>query len=282
MTSETTIPSCSFVYLPGAAGGEADLTILSASLENTVRFVNIDYLGWQHYVSEGFSPRGLIAELAAQISTKVPQDPIFIAGASLGGHFGYAAALHLQGMGREIAGFCAIDTFMIHSSGPSEGWQSRALAEGLEVLRKGRLGKFTRFVRSRFWRSMFRLANYRLSSRLRRSANSGRLPWVLAFDPIAEEELSMRLLLREVAPWIPSLDREPVALMAPAILIRTPHTARDDATWRLRCPNIGIYEISGRHHSLFEPENIGSLRDAFVTATREWCQRPPAATGSPS
>jgi hypothetical protein len=31
-----------------------------------------------------------------------------------------------------------------------------------------------------------------------------------------------------------------------------------------------IFEIAGQHHTLFEPENIGSLREAFVTATRGW------------
>jgi thioesterase domain-containing protein len=266
---------CLFVYLPGAGAGEADLTMLRGSLGNTFQFEMVDYPGWRRYVDPGFSAKLLVAELAEQISAKVPQDPILIAGASLGGHFAYAAALQLQRMGREIGGLCAIDTFMIASSGPSEGWQSRALDQLLDILRKGRLGKFTRFARSRFWRAVFRLAGGRLTNLVRASAPSGRLPWPLAMDPIAEEELSMRLLLRAVAPWVASLDRDPVALNAPAILLRTPSTAGDDAAWRYRCPNMKIVEIPGQHLALYEPENIGSLRDAFITATREWCQPRP-------
>jgi thioesterase domain-containing protein len=80
----------------------------------------------------------------------------------------------------------------------------------------------------------------------------------------------MRLLVRETAPWIGSLDREPVALRAPAVLLRTRLTAGDDAAWRRRCPNIEIFEIAGQHHTLFEPENIGALREAFVAATPGW------------
>jgi hypothetical protein len=95
---------------------------------------------------------------------------------------------------------------------------------------------------------------------------------LLAIDPIAEEELSLRLLLRAVAPWAASLDREPAALHAPAILLRTPATAGDDAAWVRRCPEMKIYEIRGQHLTLFEPENIGSLRDAFVLGTSNWCK----------
>jgi thioesterase domain-containing protein len=264
--------SCLFVYLPGAGGGEADLSVFRKSLGAAFQFEIVDYPGWKRYIDENFSADDLAAELAAQISAKVPEGPVLISGASLGGHFGYAAALRLKAAGREVAGFCAIDTFMIDSSGPSEGWQTRALAYALDLLRGGHFIKFTRFLRSRFWRALFRLAGGRLERFLRRSAPSGRLPWFLAIDPIAEEELSMRLLLREVAPWVASLDRDPVALDTPSVLLRTPLTAGDDEAWRRRCPNIDIREIPGQHNTLWEPENIGSLRDAFIAATRDWCR----------
>ncbi|MGD0797005.1 MAG: alpha/beta fold hydrolase [Acidobacteriaceae bacterium] len=265
--------SCSFVFLPGAGGGEADLTVFRNRLGSAFHFEIVDYPGWQRYIDDSFSAEVLVAEIAEQISARVPQGPILLSGASLGGHFGYAAALRLQAMGREIAGFCAIDTFMIDSSGPSEGWQTRALAYGLELLRKGQFGKFTRFMRSRFWRALFRLASSRLTNLVRKSAPSGRLPIPLAVDPIAEEELSMRLLLRAVAPWVSSLDREPAALNVPVVLLRTPSTAGDDAAWRRRCPNIRIVEIPGQHLTLFAAENIGTLCDAFIAATSEWCRK---------
>jgi thioesterase domain-containing protein len=262
---------CCFVYLPGAGGGEADLSVLRASLGDAYRFETVDYPGWQSYICDGFSTGMLIEQLATQMAARVPQGPILIASASLGGHFAYAASLQLQQMGREIAGFLAIDAFMIDSSGPTVGWQSRAMDMGLDLVRKGDLGNLVRFVRSRFWRAMFRLSGGRLRDLLRQSAPSDRLPFPLSIDPIAEGELSMRLLLRAVAPWAPSLDRDPAPLHAPATLLRTPATASDDAAWLRRCPEMKIYEIPGQHLTLFEPENIGSLRDAFIRATSDWC-----------
>jgi thioesterase domain-containing protein len=258
------------IFLSGAGGGAPDLDAFREGVDDKTRFEVIGYPGWRRYVADGFSAEVLIADLATQIVTKVPRGPIRIVGLSIGGHFGYAIGLHLQAMGREIAGLCAIDSFMIASAEPSAGWKGRALEQGFELLRKRRIGELTRFLRSKFWRALLRLAGSRLPGLLQGFSSSSRPPSISAFDPMFEEELSMRLLVREVAPWIGSLDREPVALKAPAILLRTRLTVGDDAAWRRRCPSMEIFEIAGQHHTLFDPENIGSLREAFVTATREW------------
>ena len=258
------------IVLPGAGGRAPDAATFRAGLDDVTRFETISYPGWRHYAASGFSGEALIADLATQIAARVPHGPIRIVGISIGGHFGYAAALHLQAIGREIAGFCAIDTFMISSSEPSAGWMGRSLERSLDLLRQRRIGEFTRFVRSLAWRAPLRLARGRLPSLLRGVASFGRLPSALAFDPILEEEVSMRLLIRGTAPWLASLDREPVAMKSPTILLRTRFAAHDDAAWHRRCPNMEIYEIPGQHETLFDPENIGSLREAFVNATRDW------------
>ena len=258
------------IFLSGAGGGAPDLEVFRDGVDDTTRFEVIGYPGWRRYVADGFSAEVLIADLAAQIVTKVPRGPIRIVGLSIGGHFGYAIGLHLQAMGREIAGLCAIDSFMIVSSAPSAGWKGRALEQGFELLRERRIGEFVRFLRSKFWRALVRLAGGRLPGLMQKFSSSSRLPSASAFDPVFEEELSMRLLVRETAPWIGSLDREPVTLRASTILLRTGLTASDDEAWKRRCPNIAIFEIPGQHHTLFEPDNAGSLRKAFITATRSW------------
>jgi thioesterase domain-containing protein len=263
--------SSPIIFLSGAGGGAPDLDVFREGADDVTRFEVIGYPGWRHFVADGFSAEVLIADLVAQIVTRVPRGPIRIVGFSIGGHFGYAAALRLQEMGREIAGFCAIDTFMMVSLDLSEGWKSRTLAEGFELLRGWRFREFTSFVRSRFWRGLFRLAGGRLSSLLQRFS-SGRRPSVPAFDPIFERELRVRLLIQAAAPWIASLDREPVELKAPAVLLRTGPTASDDPAWRRRCPNLEIFEVPGQHNTLFEAENINSLREAFLTGTRSWCR----------
>jgi len=258
------------VVLPGAGGGSAELAAFGAAPAEASSFQTIDYPGWRRYIANDFTPDVLLSELTTRIASEVPHGSIRIVGNSIGGHFGYAAALRLQAMGREVSGFCAIDTFMISSSGPSEGWKGRALTQALELLREGRLGQFFRFARSKFWRALLRLAGNRLPSLLTRLGSTERLPFIWALDPVFEEELSMRLLIRKTAPYIASLDHQPAPLRVPSVLIRTLLTAGDDPAWRRRCPNIKIFEIPGAHHSLFEPKNIGSLRDAFLAATSEW------------
>jgi thioesterase domain-containing protein len=258
------------IFLSGAGGGAPDLDVFRTGAEGAPRFEVIRYPRLESFLADGFSAEVLIADLVTEIATRVPREPIRIVGLSIGGHFGYAAALRLQAMGREITGFCAIDTFMIASSKPSAGWKGRALAQAFALLRERRFGEFTRLVRSKFWRALVRLAGSRLTGLLQGFYSTGWLPSVSAFDPVFDEELRVRLLIQAVAPWVASLDRDPVALKAPAILLRTRRTANDDAAWRRRCPNIEIFEIPGQHHTLFEAENIGSLRAAFITGTGGW------------
>jgi thioesterase domain-containing protein len=256
------------ILLPGAKGGTP--AVFTAGLGDATKFKTICYPGWQRYVANDFSAELLIADLVSQIARRVPQGPIYIIGFSIGGHFGYAAALRLQAEGREIAGFCAIDTFMIASSDASVGWKSRALARGLELLRERRVDELFTFVQSLFWRALLRLGGDRLPRLLRIFAASREFPAIFPRIRIFEEELSMRLLIREVAPWIGALDVKPIALLAPAILLRTRENASDDSAWRRRCPSIEIVEIPGKHDTFFEPGNINALRESFIRATRGW------------
>jgi thioesterase domain-containing protein len=262
--------SAPVIFLSGAGGGAPDFSVFRDVDEDMPRFEPIVYPGWKRYVADGFSADVLIEDLVQLISAKVPSGPIRIVGLSIGGHFGYAVALRLQEMGREIGGFCAIDAFMIASSKPSARWKGRALAQVVELVRRRRFGEFIRFLRSRFWRALARLAGGRLPGLLSRLVSSSRSQALSALDPIFEEELSMRLLIETAAPWIASLDQKPIALRTPAILLRTTLTESDDAVWRSRCPNIKILEIPGQHHNLFDSENVGSLRKAFVAATYDW------------
>jgi thioesterase domain-containing protein len=263
-------PDCPVIFLPGAGGGAPDLSAFRAGPDDATRFESISYPGWQRYITNGFSAEILIADLAQQIATKVPQGPICIVGMSIGGHFGYAVALYLQARGREIAGFCAIDSEMFTSSAPSAGWISRALGEGLELLRKRRFAELNRFVRSKIWRALLRSTGGGLPNLLRKLSSFGRSPSGTAIDPLFEEELSMRLLIREAAPWVASIDRDPIALKVPSVLLRRCEATRFDPAWRRRCPNIEILEVPGQHHTLFEPENFGALHEAFISATRHW------------
>jgi thioesterase domain-containing protein len=267
-------------FLPGAGGGRPDWSndaaflALGASFkgreEDSIRFERIQYPDWRRWVDGGFSVEVIISELVEEIVAKAPDGRVWIVGFSIGGHFGYASALRLQAIGREIAGFCAIDTFMISSSEPKPGWKKRHLEEALRLLHNGRFHELALFLRKRFWRAQLRLLLATAPALLRILARSDRAPALAALDPVLEHELNMRVLMRGVAPWIGSLDRDPVAINAPVALLRTRKTAGDDSAWRRRCPNIEIIEIDGDHSTLLDPENAGSFRKAFEAATHNW------------
>jgi thioesterase domain-containing protein len=262
--------SSPIIFLPGAGGEIPNLGGFNIGDGDGATFEYVTYPGWQKYALAEFTPEALIADLEAQIGSRIPQGPIRIVGYSMGGHFGYAAALRLQANGREIAGFCAIDSFMIESLEPSPGWRTRALSEGLELLRKRRLLEFNSFIRSKFWRAVLRLAPHQVPSLLARFSSLERLSSIVAFDRVFEAELTLHILIRKATPWIQSLDRNPVVLQVPATLLRTRQNSKYDVPWRRRCPSVEIVEIPGQHVGLFSPENVNSLRDAFVAATRDW------------
>jgi thioesterase domain-containing protein len=254
---------CPVIFLPGAGGGAPDFSVLRLAPDDELQFQTVGYPGWRRYVAEDFSALTLLTELTDEVVRRVPAGPIELLGMSLGGHFCYAIALELLARGREVAGVCLIDSFMVHSAGPGKGWMRRAVGDAFDLLRRGHIGEFLRHLLSKVYRAFLRLAGARLAGILRRRSSA-------LTDPVLESEISMRLLLRETAPWIASLDRDPRPLAVPVALVRTTLTAGDDAAWRRRCPAIRILEVSGGHHTLFEPEHVAGLRDAFNAARREW------------
>ena len=265
-----TTASHPILFLPGAGGVAPDLSLFKDGPDDPTLFQTISYPGWRRYAADDFSAEVLLADLELRIVAAVPEGPICLIGLSLGGHLSYALALRLQAAGREMAGLCLIDSFMIESAGPSAGWQGRALAEALELLRQRRLSEFVCFVRSKFWRALLRLSPGGLTSLLQKSNSSPSSAPPSAADSMLELETSMRLLIRITAPWVAALDFDPTPLLAPVALLRTRATATDDNAWRRRCPNLEVFELEGHHHSLFEPQHLPALRSAFHTASRHW------------
>lgn len=258
------------IFLPGAGGGAPNLSLLRTGPADDTRFAAIRYPGWKRYVADDFSPAALIRELSEQIMAIVPSGPITLLGVSLGGHLCYAVALNLRELGRDVAGICVIDSFMVSSAGPNKGWARRALRDALQLLKKRQFREFFRQLSQRFWRALLRLAGGRLSGLIRRFAAAGAGAKDAKSGSVFEFELSMRLLIRALAPWLATLDRDPAALETPAALLRIALTRDDDAAWRRRCPHMQIIEIPGGHHTLFDPENIDALRAVFSAATRGW------------
>ncbi len=257
------------IVLPGAGGGTPDLAPFRAGFSQPTHFEILRYPGWRSYIEIGFSLQSLAQHIARQIEELIPSGPIRIIGISIGAHIGYATAVRLQASGREISGFYAVDAFMVHSAAPSPGWLARAFELGSRLIRERRVVDFVKFVRSRLWRAMLRLSQDRLVHLLRSAAPSAWLQHILAIDPLFEHELSLRLLLRSVAPGIAELDRDPIALKASAVLLRTKLTADADEGWRRRCPRLKLIEIPGDHETMLESKNLPAFGEAFAEATAD-------------
>jgi thioesterase domain-containing protein len=259
----------STIVFPGAGGGVADPAIFATDLTPAESIHAVRYPAWRRYTEDGFTAEMLIADLTEQVMECAPRGSIQIVGISIGGHFGYAVAQRLRAIGREVTGFCAIDSYMINSADLVPGWAARTFSRCWELLRTGRKGEFGRYLRLLSWRALLRLPRGRLTSLLPKSASPGSLSAVSQVDPLFEYELNMRLLIRVTAPWIASLEHVP-PLPVPASLIRTAHIAGDDTAWRRRCPNLRIFAVEGDHLSLFESGQIETVRATFATAARDW------------
>jgi len=252
--------------LSGAGGGVPDLRAFAATPAEAARFTPLIYPGWLRYADEEFSAQALVHELADEIAGWGGR--VAILGFSLGGHLGYAVALRLRSLGVEVAGLCVVDSFLIASPNMRPGSIGRHLARLRASVQSGSFGRFATQARSLFCRGLLRLAGGRVASLVRRSRGLFRA--ACAADPVFEYELSMRLLIRATVPWLGELDRSIVPLPISAAHLRTAGVAESDGVWRERCPNIVVVEISGRHESLFNPENFADMRRAFASATRDW------------
>lgn len=254
------------VFLAGSGGGFPDVSQLRADPDYDMSFETIDYPGWKRYVQPKFTPELLISDLSAEIEARVPLGPIRIVGISMGGHFGYLVALDLQARGRQVESLCAIDSFVVNTAAPTPGWRNRALAEFVEISKRRKFDEMYAFCRSKVWRAVLRAAGDMLPTLLRKASELKWAAHALEVDPILKRELDIRMMSRTCADWLAQIDEAPSQLSIRTALLRTPDHADSDAIWRNRCSNLSIYEIKGSHETLFEPENVGCLRDAFAKA----------------
>jgi thioesterase domain-containing protein len=256
--------SSTIIFFPGA-GGEVPNLIGFEGGENR-RFEAVHYPEWRHFGVVEFTVETFMENLETQIETKAPIGSIQIVGYSIGAHLGYLTALRLRAKGRQITGFCVLDSFMIESVSPSPGWQRRALGQATAIIRTGRVGDFGPFVRSKLYRALLRLSPRRLPNLLCRIDPVGLLGRVVISDQVLCKELRIHFLVRKVVLWFREIDSCVTGLYVPTIVLRTKENFKYDQAWRRRCPNLQIIEIPGQHQNLFNSENIGNLRSTFAEA----------------
>jgi thioesterase domain-containing protein len=256
------------IFFPGVGGEIPLLADLDGDRKN-ISFESISYPHWHRLADTEYTVEALIADLETQIAIKAPEGPLQLVGYSIGAHFAYIAALHLSAAGREVAGFCILDSFMIGSIAPSPGWQGRALADAVTIMRSRQTRELILFVRSKFWRALLRLVGDRLPHLLSRPRLARLVSQIAVLDKVFYKELTIQVFMRKFAPWIQRLDSPPSPINAPTFLLRTQENSQHDEAWRRRCPRLETIEIPGQHQRLFQPENIASVRAAYATAMRK-------------
>lgn len=232
------------IFLPGGGSDEQEPVALRAIVEAGDRFRMVSFPGWRRYVSKEFSPEGVMSDIAAFIEARAPLGPIWVAGMSLGAHFGYSAAVRLQKKGRKVAGFCAIDGLM-------NGYPGRQAIQ---------------LVRERQFRAVWDLAKAKAQHsaiRLRGSRSSG-----TDAEPVGLAALV--LWLSAARAWTLSLDIDPIPLDASNALVRTRPGAADDKVWKRRCPGARIFTVPGAHHTMLDPQNVEAFGRAMAAAMHAW------------
>jgi thioesterase domain-containing protein len=260
---------CQFIYLPGADNNPQVLAAFARGLDD-YSFLYVGYPGWRRYAARDFTFEQLAHELAIEINERVPSGPIRIVGCSIGGHLGYAAALHLQSMGRKVIALCTIDSYITPQKRLVESNGSRkpgVLNRVFDLLRAGNLSDLSIFIETRFLRALFRSGGRYL---IKAGSYIPRRNHVTD-STLLQYEWSMHLLLQRMRPWSAKVNHSPVALHIPVAALRTSMSAIDDETWRQRCPEITFHEILGFHDDLLTPEFIAGVRDCFANSAQRFC-----------
>ena len=110
------------------------MSALLSEPDGVLAFEVIRYPGWRRCSDPQCTGDMLVADLSNDIELRIPSGPIRIVGLSLGGHFAYVVANHLEAKGRQVEAVCAIDFFIVNTTEATPGWQQRAFFEFLELV----------------------------------------------------------------------------------------------------------------------------------------------------
>ena len=89
--------------LPGMGGDEPRLVRFRMEWEGLARIVLLEYPDWTQLLDRNESMEILVRHFLRRIEEELPDGPVWLLGYSLGGNCAHAVALHLAGIGREVA-----------------------------------------------------------------------------------------------------------------------------------------------------------------------------------
>jgi thioesterase domain-containing protein len=258
--------------LPGMGGDEPRLVRFRMEWEGLARIVLLEYPDWTQLLDRNESMEILVRHFLRRIEEELPDGPVWLLGYSLGGNCAHAVALHLAGIGREVAFVGLLDAEAM--PGLSD-ILSAQLQDGVtplqEVLRF--LQDIVRVVRAIPQQALTRVVALtivrRLTSPWARSALSvaaryrrTRLP--VRFNYHLHAYLNEARRVDAVRLWHRNLTQAPVPLFIPAFLFRSEERLPGEAAdlgWERHFPQLEILNFAGTHETIFEPPHLKTLCD---------------------
>ncbi len=251
--------------LPGLIDDDPEFDAVWDPIRKNLDLVKITYLDWTELIKPETDITKVILHLTRQMESRVPAGPLLIAGYSIGGRLGYAAAAALEAGGRSVMRLAILDA----SANTEQG--SVSLAKRFHT-RIRNLFKFhlRSAVAALLAKLLTRDPMLPLLARLSRFRHK-RLP--LGIHQHLHRTLTMQMELRLFRSWWQALTPPTFPLVAPTFVFRSEDydsAQREDLGWSDYCVNCKVIRVAGDHGSMLHAdknERLLALMTEIMTAT---------------
>jgi amino acid adenylation domain-containing protein len=249
--------------LPGLCGDEPGLVRFRILCDPSVRFLMLDYPGWK-LITERLGIDILVRHVIRQIQSEAPDGPVWLMGYSFGAYCSYAVARELSRIGREVAFIGLLDP-----SAPTElpqedaaipvGWRFfHTVERQVRAIRQGMSARVFALAVVRLLNSPPGKPFFALARRMRNPRPSSRFGYYLNYY------LNESRRVAAMTYWYKSVEKEPLPLSAPTFLFRSEdHSLEepDDLGWGRHFKSVSTINLTGFHHTIFDPPHLASLCD---------------------
>jgi amino acid adenylation domain-containing protein len=268
--------------LPGRGGDEPRLVRFRMEWEGLARIVPLEYPDWTQLLDRDGGMESLVHHFLRRIEAELPDGPVWLLGYSMGGNCAHAIALHLMGIGRQVAFLGLLDSAATPSSSEALSAQlhegATPIQEALHVAMD-----IVRIVRAIPQKALTQVVALTIVRRLTS-------PWARPALSLAAQYRHARLPLRfgyhlhfylnearrvaAVKQWHRTVSEAPVPLSIPVFLFRSEsHLPGEpvDLGWERHFPLVEVLNLPGTHETMFEPPHLRTLSErtlAVIDALR--------------
>jgi thioesterase domain-containing protein len=248
-------------FLPPYGGDEPTLARFRTELQDSYRFTVITYPSWREMLDTRASFDVVVSAAVAQILANNGGEPCLLAGYSFGGFVAWEAARRLIDSGTEVKFVGLIDT-------------RRA-----SVLKQALISRTSKIFHADWWkrkfdyivswqpilRSLIRISAYPILRRM------GQLVLLLPAEAAYSFHSSLIRELRSHS--LKKLTFGPLEISAMLFRSDDALSITPDFGWGPLCRKLTVVSVGGSHTSLFELPHRAILRQRFLEALNEACNR---------